>query len=180
MASAANNNSGRGRLLHAGFMVPLNELMSENDAFESALGHLKLRSNVYAAVLYYKDASQDTLYSWFEQRKRSSRTGYLRAYYCNGRGDAILEMDVDGKQFYLIASATTAKAPNEMKRDIARGLFGERKPFADRIQVPSFPYKFDANAGFIECEALTDFKKEQAEKREALKVEQEKNNSVVT
>jgi len=180
MASAANNNSGRGRLLHVGFMVPLNELMLDNEALERELGHLNTRSNVYSASLFYKDSNQDTLHGWFEQRKRSSRIGYFRAYYSTKKGDTIIEMDVDGKQFYLIAAATTSKPPNEMKKDIARGLYGERKQFTDRIQIPCFPYKCDANAGFIECEAFLDFKKEQKEKKEALKSEQEEINSVIT
>jgi len=178
MASASNNNSGRGRLLHVGFMVPLNELMLDNETLERELGHLNLRFNVYSAALFYKDSNQDTLHSWFEQRKRSSRMGYLRAYYSNKKGDAIIEMDVDGKQFYLIASSTTSKPPIEMKKDISRGLFGERKQFIDRIQVPCFPYKCDANAGFIQCEAFMDFKKEREEKKEASKSTQEEMNVI--
>jgi hypothetical protein len=173
MASAANNNSGRGRLLHVGFMVPLNELMLDNEALERELGHLNIRSNVYSASLFYKDSNQDTLHGWFEQRKRSSRIGYLRAFYSNKKGDTIIEMDVDGKQFYLIASSSTAKPPIEMKKDISRGLFGERKSFADRIQVPCFPYKYDADAGFVECEAFMHFKKEREQKKEELKSKQE-------
>ncbi len=180
MASVANNNSSRSRLLHVGFMVPLSELMSENEILEREIGHLNLRINVYSAALFYRDSNQDSLHAWFDQRKRSSRIGYLRAYYSNTKGDVIIEMDVDGKQFYLIAAATTSKPPNEMKKDIARGLYGERKAFSDRIQITCFPYKCDANAGFIECEAFLDFKKEQAEKKEALKLEQEKINSVIT
>jgi hypothetical protein len=166
MASAA---SGRARLLHVGFMVPLNELMSDNEALEHELGHLNLRMNVYSAALFYKDSNQDSLYGWFDQRKRLNRMGYLRGYYSNKKGDAIIEMDVDGKQFYLIASSTTSKPPLEMKKDISRGLFGERKQFLERIQVPCFPYKCEANGGFVECEAFMNFKKEQEEKKEALK-----------
>jgi hypothetical protein len=178
MASATTNNSGRGRLLHVGFMVPLNELMVENEALERELGHLNLRYNVYSAVLFHRDSNQDALHGWFEQRKRSSRMGYLRAFYSNKKGDTIIETDVDGKQFYLIASSSTSKPPVEMKKDIARGLFGERKQFADRIQVQCFPYKCDANAGFIQCEAFTNFKKEHEQKNEDLKSKQEENTAV--
>ncbi len=173
MASATNNASGRGRLLHVGFMVPLNELMSENETLERELGHLNLRFNVYSAALFYKDSNQDSLHSWFEQRKRSSRIGYFRAYYSTKKGDTIIEMDVDGKQFYLIASSSTAKPPNELKRDVFRGLFGERKQFAERLQVPCFSYKCDGNKGFIESEAFTIFKDEQKQKRDAAQANQE-------
>lgn len=169
MASTMNNNPSRVQLLHVGFMVPLNELMLENNNLERELGHLNLRSNVYSAVLFYKTSNQDALHAWFNQRKQANRMGYLRAYYSNKRGDAIIEMDVDGKQFYLVASATTSQAPNEMKKDISRGLFGERKAFADRIQVPCFPYKCEAEAGFIQCTAFLDFQKEYNAKKEALK-----------
>jgi len=169
----ASNNSGHGRLLHVGFMVPLNELMSENEVLERELGHLNLRQNIYSAALFYKDSSQDTLHAWFDQRKRSSRIGYLRAFYSNKKGDTILEMDVDGKQFYLIASSSTAKPPNELKRDVFRGLFGERKQFAERLQVPCFSYKCDGNKGFIESEAFTIFKDEQKQKRDALQANKE-------
>lgn len=148
-------------------MVPLKEIISDNEVLEQQLGHLDLRSNAYAAVLFYKDSHQDTLHGWYEQRKRSSRNGYLRAFYANKRGDSIVEMDVDGKQFYLVTSATTSKPPVEMKRDVSRGLFGERKEFAERIQVPCFPYKCDANAGFTECEAFATFKDELQRKHDA-------------
>ncbi|CAF1288800.1 unnamed protein product [Rotaria sordida] len=147
MAAASNNNSGRGRLLHVGFMVPLNELMLENEALERELSHLNFRYNIYSAVLFYKTSNQDALHGWFEQRKRSDRTGYLRAFYSNKKGDAIIEMDVDG-------------------------LFGERKSFVERIQVSCFPYKYDADAGFIECEAFTAFKKEQTQKKDVLQSNQ--------
>ena len=172
MASAATNNPARARLLHVGFMVPLQQIMADNEALERELGCLNLRSNAYAAVLFYKDSHQDTLHGWYDQRKRSSRTGYLRAFYANKKGDSIVEMDVDGKQFYLVASSTTSKPPNEMKKDVARGLFGERKEFPERIQVPCFPYQCDATGGFTECEAFTTFKNELQQKREALQSEQ--------
>ncbi|CAF4338589.1 unnamed protein product, partial [Rotaria sordida] len=81
-------------------------------------------------------------------------------------------MDVDGKQFYLIASSAMSKPPVEMKKDISRGLFGERKSFVERIQVSCFPYKYDADAGFIECEAFTAFKKEQTQKKDVLQSNQ--------
>lgn len=167
MASATtttSNNSGRGRLLHVGYMVPLNELIADNAALERELSHLNLRINVYSAVLFYKDTNQDSLHAWYDQRKRSDRAGYLRAYYSNKRGDTIIEMDVDGKQFYLIAALNSSKSPIELKKDISRGLFGERKQFSERLQVQCFPYKCDAEKGFIECEAFTNFKKEKEEK----------------
>lgn len=176
MASATNNNSGRGNLLHVGFMVPLNELMLENKALENELGHLNLRLNVFSAVLFYKNTNQDALHGWFDQRKRSSRIGYLRAYYSNKKGDTVIEMDVDGKQFHLIASSSTSKPPIEIKKEVCQGAFGERKQFADRIQVLCFPYKYDANTGFIQCEALTDFKKEQEKKQKDLIDQQEAKN----
>lgn len=160
--------STRKQLLHVGFMLPIHELVFENDILNQELGQLDLRCNAYAAVLFYKDANQDTLHGWFDQRKQSSRTGYLRAYYSNKRGDSVVEMDVDGKQFYLITSAATARSPIEMKRDISRGQFGERKQFSDRIQVPCFPYKFEVDNGFIYCDALTEFQKEQQQKRDAI------------
>lgn len=163
----ATGGNTRIHLLHVGFMVPLNELMTENVILERELGHLNLRSNVYSAVLFYKTTNQDALHAWFDQRKRSSRMGYLRAYYSNKRGDVIIEMDVDGKQFYLVASASTSKPPNEMKKDISRGTFGERKEFTDRIQVPCFPYKCEAQAGFIQCTAFEDFQKECNAKKDA-------------
>ncbi|UJR32844.1 hypothetical protein I4U23_020306 [Adineta vaga] len=166
MASSTMNNSVRPRLLHVGFMVPLNEIMSDNQLLERELGHLNLRYNIYAAVLFHKDSSEDALQSWFDQRKRSSRNGYLRAYYTNKKGDSVVEMDVDGKQFYLITSATTSKPPNQMKIDVGKGLFGERKEFTERIQVPCFPYKWDTNIGFTECEAFITFKNEQRQKQE--------------
>ena len=164
------------RILHVGFMVPLHELLSENEGLERELGRLDLRTNVYSAVLFYKDTNQDTMNGWFEQRKRTSRNGYLRAYFMNKKNDTIIEMDVDGKQFYLIASIHTSKSPIQMKQDITRGLFGERKVFGERIQVPCFAYKCDAETGFIECEAFATFKKEQQEKKEALKAKMQENN----
>ncbi|CAF3298082.1 unnamed protein product [Rotaria sp. Silwood2] len=173
MAAAANNNSARGHLLHVGFTVPLNELILENEALERELSHLDFRYNIYSAVLFYKTSNQDALYGWFEQRKRSARTGYLRAFYSNKKGETIIEMDVDGKQFYLIASTATSKPPVEMKKDISRGLFGERKLFSERIPITCFPYKYDANAGFIECEAFTTFKNEQKPKKGALQSKQD-------
>lgn len=178
MASAASNDSTRPRLLHVGFMVPLNELMSENQELERTLGRQNIRYNTYSAVLFYKNTDQGSLHGWFEQRKRSSRPGYLRAYYSNKKGETIIAMDVDGKQFYLIASAATAKPPIQMKQEIARGLFGERQAFSDRIQVPCFPYKCDADAGFIECEAFTTFKEEQRKKKDALQLSQEEKSAL--
>ena len=175
MASATNNSSTRARLLHVGFIVPLNELMFENKTLERELSHLNMRHNIYSAALFHRDSNQDALHGWFEQRKRSSRTGYLRAFYSNKKGDTVIEMDVDGKPFYLIASSITSKPPIEMKKDISRGLLGERKSFAERIQVLCFPYKYDAEAGFIECEAFITFKKEQEEKRDTLQSQQEQN-----
>ncbi|CAF1136743.1 unnamed protein product [Adineta ricciae] len=166
MASSIQKNSTRPRILHVGFMVPLNEIMSESPVLERELGHLNLRINIYAAVLFYKDSSPDTLQMWFDQRKRSSRNGYLRAYYTKKNGDSIIEMDVDGKQFYLIASSATSQSPIEMKKDITRGVFGERREFAERIQVPCFPYKCDTNNGFTECEAFNTFKDEYRRKLE--------------
>ncbi|CAF0750026.1 unnamed protein product [Rotaria sp. Silwood1] len=179
MASAASNNSARGRLIHVGFMVPLNELMFENEALERELSHLNFRFNIYSAVLFYKTSNQDALHAWFEQRKRSARTGYLRGFYSNKKSETIIEMDVDGKQFYLIASSATSKPPVEMKKDISRGLFGERKSFAERIPVTCFPYKYDADAGFIECEAFTTFKKEQKQKQDALQLKQDEKPIVL-
>jgi hypothetical protein len=167
MAEQSNTNRERHCLLHVGFMVPLRELMLDNPVLQRELGHLNLRSNVYSATLFYKDTNQDTLYSWFEQRKRSHRTGYLRAYFMSKRQDAVIEMDVDGKQLYLIAAATTSKSPLQMKQDIAKGLFGERIPFSERIQVLSFPYKCDTKTGFTECEAFVTFKNEYEKKKDA-------------
>jgi hypothetical protein len=178
MASAANKNPGRGNLLHVGFMVPLNELIFENEALERELGHLDLRFNVYSAVLFYRNTNQDTLHSWFDQRKRSNRSGYLRAFYTNKKGDAVIEMDVDGKQFYLVAASTTSQPPVQLKQAVAKGLFGERRPFPERIEVPCFPYKCDAGAGFIECDTFIDFKKEQQQKKEALESNQEEKTVV--
>jgi hypothetical protein len=172
-ATATNNNSGRGNLIHVGYMVPLNHLMFENEALEHELGHLDLRFNIYSAALFYKNSNQDALHGWFDQRKRSSRMGYLRAYYSAKNGDIVIEMDVDGKQFFLIAALTTSTPPIELKKRVCAGQFGERKPFAERIQVPCFAYKYDANAGFIECESFTTFKNEQERKKEALKSEKE-------
>ncbi|CAF3480448.1 unnamed protein product [Rotaria socialis] len=179
MAAAATNTPTRGHLLHVGFMVPLNELMFENEVLERELGRLNLRFNTYSAVLFYKTSDQGSLHGWFEQRKRSSRAGYLRAYYSNKKNETIIEMDVDGKQFYLIAASATSKAPIELKKDISRGLFGERKPFVERIQVPCFPYKCDANAGFIECEAFATFKEEYRNKRETLQSQQAEQPGVL-
>jgi hypothetical protein len=176
MASSSGKNIGRGRLLHVGFMVPLNELMFENEALQRELGHLNLRCNVYSAVLFYRDTNQDALHGWFDQRKRSSRNGYLRALFTNKKGDAIIEMDVDGKQFYLIASSHSSKSPIQLKREIAGGMFGERKPFAERIQVSCFAYKCDETAGFVECEAFITFKAEQEQKRQALQAKAEENS----
>lgn len=178
MASTVNNTPDRVQLLHVGFMVPLNELMFESENLERELGHLNLRSNVYSAALFYKSSNQDSLHAWFNQRKQSSRMGYLRAYYLNKRRDAIIEMDVDGKQFYLVASAATSQSPNEMKKDISRGLFGERKVFADRIQVACFPYKCDVQAGFIPCAAFLDFQKEYSAKKDALNAAKDENITV--
>ena len=178
MASATNNNSGRGRLLHVGFMVPLNELMLDNELLERELGHLNLRYNVYSAVLFYRDTNQDALNSWFDQRKRSSRMGYLRASYTNKKGDTVIEMDVDGKQFYLIASLSTSISPIQMKKEVAQGIFGQRKEFTERIQVACFPYKCGANAGFIQCEAFNNFKMEHEQKQKALKSQQEEKTVI--
>lgn len=160
-------SAGSVRLLHVGFMVPLDELLSDNEALERELGFLNLRSKVYSAVHFYKDTNQDTMRGWFDQRKRASRNGYLRACYVNKRGDGIVEMDVDGKQFYLIASASTSKPPIQMKQDVSKGLFGERKAFADRIEVPCFAYKCEAEGGFIESEAFATFKEEHDQKKTA-------------
>ncbi|CAF3349155.1 unnamed protein product [Rotaria socialis] len=146
MAAAATNTPTRGHLLHVGFMVPLNELMFENEVLERELGRLNLRFNTYSAVLFYKTSDQGSLHGWFEQRKRSS---------------------------------LTSKAPIELKKDISRGLFGERKPFVERIQVPCFPYKCDANAGFIECEAFATFKEEYRNKRETLQSQQAEQPGVL-
>ena len=158
-------SAASGRLVHVGFMVPLNDLLSGNEALEREIGSLNLRWKVYSAVLFYKDTNQDTMHAWFDQRKRSSRSGYLRACYVNRRGDGIIEMDVDGKQFYLIASASTSKPPIQMKHDVAKGLFGERKEFAERIEVPCFAYKYDANNGFTDGEAFADFQEKQEQKK---------------
>ena len=177
MAGAVNNHPTRIQLLHVGFMVPLSELMAENAILERELGHLNLRSNVYSAVLFYKNTNQDALHAWFDQRKRASRMGYLRAYYSNKRGDTIIEMDVDGKQFYLVASASTSKPPNEMKKDISGGSFGERKAFTDRIEVPCFPYKCEAEAGFIQCAAFLDFQKECNAKKDARQTTNDTNKT---
>lgn len=154
------------QLLHVGFMLPINDLIFENELLNQEFGKLDLRSNAYAAVLFYKNTNQDTMESWFNQRKHSTRTGYLRAYYSNKQGDSVVEMDVDGKQFYLITSIATAKSPIEMKRDISRGAFGERKQFTDRIQVPCFSYKCQDNGKFVYCDTLNEFKKEQQQKRD--------------
>lgn len=160
MASGSGTNSKRAHLLHVGYMVPLNELIERNASLENELGNLNLRQSIYSALLFYRDTNQDSLTAWYDQRKKSSRPGYLRAYYMNKKGDAVVEMDVDGKQFYLIASTSTSKPPIQIKQEIAKGLYGERKPFAERIQVPCFPYKCDTEVGFTECEAFKEFKKQ--------------------
>ena len=143
--------------------------MLDNEVLERELGDLNLRINVYSAVLFHKTADQDTMRSWFEQRKRSSRSGFLRAVYKGRKGDAIIEMDVDGKQIYLIASTATSKAPLQMKQDIGKGEYGERHALAERIEVLCFPYECDTHTGFIQCEALAEFRKQHEEKREAKK-----------
>ena len=147
-------------------MVPLNELILDNEALERELGNLNLRINVYSAVHFHTTTNQDTMRSWFDQRKRSSRSGFLRAVYKTKKGDAIIEMDVDGKQIYLIASTATSKSPMQMKQDIGKGVYGERHVLTERIEVLCFPYECDTNTGFIQCEALAEFKKQHEEKKE--------------
>ena len=152
------------RVLHVGFMVPLKELLPENGALEREIGHLDLRTNIYAAVLFYKNTNQDTMLAWFDQRKRASRSGYLRAYYMNKRRDMVIEMDVDGKPIYLIASLNSLQAPIQLKKEVAGSHFGVRVAFAERIQVPCFAYKCETDLGFIPSDAFTAFQKEQTEK----------------
>lgn len=164
------------RTIHVGFIVPLNELLAENAILEHEIGYLDLRTNVYSAVHFYKDTNQDTMLAWFEKRKRTSRNGYLRAYYMNKRRDVIIEMDVDGKQFYLIASMHSSQSPIQMKQDIARGVFGERKTLTGRIEVPCFAYKYDNKLGFITAEALTIFQRDCQDRKEALKDSVQQDN----
>jgi hypothetical protein len=155
-------------LVHVGFMVPLRELMLENKALADQVGHLDLRCNIYTAVLFYRDTNQDSMEGWYQQRKRSARRGYLRAYYLGKQGDAVIQMDVDGKPLYLIASAHTMKSPIQMKTDIGQGKMGERQEFPERIEVACFPYKFENDTGFTECDAFAEFKKDHEQKMKSI------------
>ncbi|CAF3893902.1 unnamed protein product [Adineta steineri] len=160
MASANNNKNS---ILHVGYIVPLYD-MFDNEQLQTLFTNqnITFRSNVYSAMLFFRDKDQTTLSSWYDQRKNTVKQGYLRALY-KRKDDVVLEMDVDGKSFYLIATHCS-QPPVAIKKEVNSGAYGA-KIECDRIQLPCFPYKCDQVNGFVQSDKLTQYKEEQTKKR---------------
>ncbi|CAF1145165.1 unnamed protein product [Didymodactylos carnosus] len=159
----AANNDKRSKILHTGYMVPLN-LMFDNEPLQTALQDVTFRPNVYSAVLYFKDKDQCSINAWYDQRRNQIKTGYIRGVYKRNH-EVVLEMDVDGKSFYLVASVPSS-SPIEVKKAVNSGAFGS-KIECERIAVPCFAYKC-SDEGFTESNAFHKYREEQMEKQKKL------------